>query len=63
MPPRLRAFYETVVRKDLLHQLRKKNVHQVPALDHVAVSMATNMRTGTLNVRCAILRASRAILG
>ena len=49
MPPRLRAFYETIVRKDLLHQLRYKNVHQVPQIEHVAVSMATRMRPGTLD--------------
>ena len=49
MPPRLRAFYETIVRKDLLHQLRYKNIHQVPQIEHVAVSMATRMRMGTLD--------------
>ena len=44
-----RFFYETIVRKDLLHQLRYKNVHQVPQIEPRRDADGDAMRPGTLD--------------
>ena len=39
---RYKAFYETVVRQDLLTKLQYKNIHQIPKVTQIAVSGATH---------------------
>mmetsp|Transcript_43054 Transcript_43054/g.71572 ORF Transcript_43054/g.71572 Transcript_43054/m.71572 type:complete len:194 (+) Transcript_43054:63-644(+) len=44
MTSRYRLFYDTVVRSDLLSKLQCKNVHQIPAVSEVNLSIATRIR-------------------
>ena len=49
MASRYRLFYETVVRPELLAKFQYKNVHMVPRVEKVTVSVATRLRPSGLD--------------
>ena len=49
MTSRYAQFYRTVVRPDLAHKLGYSNVHQVPKVDQITVSIATKLESSGLN--------------
>ncbi len=41
---RYRLFYESVIKPELLAKMQYKNVHMVPKMQHITVSMSTRMK-------------------
>lgn len=46
---RYKEFYNTVVRADLLSKMQYKNVHQIPRVTQIAVSVATTLKPSGLD--------------
>eukprot|EP00962_Isochrysis_galbana_P023262 scaffold7006_cov108-Isochrysis_galbana.AAC.3 len=63
MASRYRMFYDTVVRPDMLAKMQYKNVHMVPKLDKVTVSIATHMKPTGLDNPIAAAFALELITG